>query len=68
MAPGLNQQVLEGFKAFRMLGESESVTLSRCDWDDIQFQHLLELLSVPSVPCETFIKACRAAVGRGTQC
>jgi branched-chain amino acid aminotransferase len=64
MAPGLNygQQALEGFKAFRMSGESGAIALFRPDRNAVRFQHSLEVLAMPPVPSDMFLKACRAAV------
>jgi branched-chain amino acid aminotransferase len=64
MAPALNygQQALEGFKAFRMPGKPGGIALFRPDRNAIRFQHSVEVLSMPSVPVEMFLRACRAAV------
>ncbi|KAF5024647.1 hypothetical protein F66182_3269 [Fusarium sp. NRRL 66182] len=63
LAPGLNygQQALEGLKAFRT-PNNESIILFRPDLNARRFQHSAEVLSMPPVPEDVFIKACRAAV------
>lgn len=64
MAPALNygQQALEGFKAFRMPGKPGGIALFRPDRNAMRFQHSVEVLSMPSVPVDMFLGACRAAV------
>ena len=64
MAPGLNygQQALEGFKAFRMPGDPGGISLFRPDRNAVRFQHSAEVLSMPPVPFDLFLKACRAVV------
>jgi len=64
LAPGLNygQQALEGFKAFRMADKSKGICLFRPDRNALRFQHSAEMLSMPCVPVEMFLRACRAAV------
>lgn len=64
MAPALNygQQVLEGFKAFRMPGNPGGIALFRPDRHALRFQHSAKVLSMPMVPVEMFLRACRAVV------
>ena len=64
MAPALNygQQALEGLKAFRMPGKRGGIALFRPDRNAMRFQHSVEVLSMPSVPVDVFLRACRAAV------
>lgn len=64
MAPALNygQQALEGLKAFCMPGNPSRITLFRPDRNAIRFQHSAEVLSMPPVPVDIFVQACRAAV------
>ena len=64
MAPALNygQQILEGLKAYRMPGEPGGVALFRPDRNALRFQHSAEVLSMPIVPVDMFLRACRAAV------
>jgi branched-chain amino acid aminotransferase len=64
MAPALNygQQALEGLKAFRMPGNPGGIALFRPDRNAVRFQHSAEMLSMPPVPIDMFIRACRAAV------
>jgi branched-chain amino acid aminotransferase len=62
MAPAINygQQALEGLKAFRT--PDGSVALFRPDRNAVRFQHSADVLSMPPVPTDMFLKACRAAV------
>lgn len=64
MAPALNygQQALEGLKAFYMPGNPSRIALFRPDRNAIRFQHSAEVLSMPPVPVDMFLQACRAAV------
>ena len=64
LSPALNygQQVLEGFKAFRTSGTPGGIALFRPDRNAKRFQHSAEVLSMPRVPVDMFLKACRAAV------
>jgi branched-chain amino acid aminotransferase len=64
MSSGLNygQQILEGFKAFRMPGTPGGVALFRPDRNSRRFRHSSEVLGMPSVPMEMFVQACRAVV------
>ncbi|KAG6353641.1 hypothetical protein INS49_005349 [Diaporthe citri] len=61
MAPALNygQQCLEGLKAFRT---PSGVAVFRPERNAQRFQHSAEVLSMPPVPTELFVAACRAAV------
>ncbi|EDU45977.1 IlvE Branched-chain amino acid aminotransferase 4-amino-4-deoxychorismate lyase [Pyrenophora tritici-repentis] len=64
MSPALNygQQALEGFKAFRTPGDPGRIVLFRPNLNAIRFQHSSIVLSMPPVPVEMFLRACRAAV------
>ncbi|KAF2830746.1 branched-chain-amino-acid aminotransferase 5 [Ophiobolus disseminans] len=64
MAPAINygQQALEGLKAFRMPGEPGSIAIFRPDRNAARFQHSAEVLAMPAVSTDMFLKACRAAV------
>lgn len=63
MAPALNygQQVYEGLKAFRTPGDS-SIQIFRPDRNAARMQHSCECVSIPPVPVDMFIDACKAAV------
>lgn len=63
MAPALNygQQVYEGLKAFRTPGDS-SIQIFRPDRNASRMQHSCECVSIPPVPVDFFIDACKAAV------
>lgn len=63
MAPALNygQQVYEGLKAFRTPGDS-SIQIFRPDRNASRMQHSAECVSIPPVPVDMFIEACKAAV------
>ncbi|KAI7780786.1 hypothetical protein LA080_015577 [Diaporthe eres] len=63
MAPALNygQQVYEGLKAFRTPGDS-SIQIFRPDRNASRMQHSCECVSIPPVPVDMFIDACKAAV------
>ncbi|KAK2589951.1 hypothetical protein QQS21_012373 [Conoideocrella luteorostrata] len=63
MAPALNygQQAYEGLKAFRVPGDS-GITIFRPDRNAVRLQHSAEVASMPEVPVELFLQACRAAV------
>lgn len=63
MAPALNygQQAYEGLKAFRTPGDS-SIQIFRPDRNASRMQHSAEFVSMPPVPVDMFIDACRAAV------
>ncbi|KAL6153675.1 putative secondary metabolism biosynthetic enzyme [Exserohilum turcicum] len=65
MSPGLNygQQALEGFKAFRTPGTPGGIVLFRPDRNAMRLQHSCDVLSMPRVPVDMFLRACRAAVG-----
>lgn len=63
MAPALNygQQVYEGLKAFRTPGDS-SIQIFRPDRNASRMQHSCECVSIPPVPADMFVDACKAAV------
>lgn len=63
MAPALNygQQAYEGLKAFRTPGDG-AIQIFRPDRNAVRMQHSAEVVSIPPVPVDTFIDACRAAV------
>lgn len=63
MAPALNygQQAYEGLKAFRSPGDA-SITIFRPDRNAVRMQHSAEVVSMPHVPVDMFLDACRAAV------
>lgn len=63
MAPALNygQQAYEGLKAFRTPGDS-AIQIFRPDRNAARMQHSASFVSMPPVPVETFVDACRAAV------
>ncbi|EQL03212.1 hypothetical protein G6O67_005538 [Ophiocordyceps sinensis] len=63
MAPALNygQQAYEGLKAFRGPGDA-NVTLFRPDRNALRLQHSADVVSMPRVPVDVFLDACRAAV------
>ncbi|KAH7134096.1 aminotransferase [Dactylonectria macrodidyma] len=63
MAPALNygQQAYEGLKAFRSPGD-DSITIFRPDRNAVRMQHSAEVVSMPKVPVDMFLDACRAAV------
>jgi branched-chain amino acid aminotransferase len=63
MAPALNygQQAYEGLKAFRTPGD-QTITIFRPDRNAVRLQHSAEVASMPPVPVDTFLQACRAAV------
>ncbi|KAJ4394794.1 hypothetical protein N0V93_004014 [Gnomoniopsis smithogilvyi] len=63
MAPALNygQQAYEGLKAFRTPGDS-AIQIFRPDRNAARMQHSASFVSMPPVPIETFVDACRAAV------
>lgn len=64
MSPAINygQQALEGLKAFRMPGNPGSIAIFRPDRNAVRMQHSAEVLAMPKVPTDMFLKACRAAV------
>lgn len=55
------QQAFEGLKAFRTPGDKD-IQIFRPDRNAARMQHSAEVISMPPVPIETFIDACRAAV------
>lgn len=61
LSPALNygQQALEGFKAFRT---PSGISLFRADRNALRLQHSAAVLSMPPVPTDLFMQACRAAV------
>lgn len=63
MAPALNygQQAYEGLKAFRTPGD-ESITIFRPDRNALRLQHSADVVSMPRVPVDMFLRACKAAV------
>ena len=63
MAPALNygQQAYEGLKAFRAPGD-KSITIFRPDRNAVRMQHSADVVSMPPVPVDMFLDACRAAV------
>ncbi|VUC28882.1 unnamed protein product [Clonostachys rosea] len=63
MAPALNygQQAYEGLKAFRTPNDA-AITIFRPDRNARRMQHSADVVSMPRVPEELFIKAVRAAV------
>ncbi|KAI5463610.1 aminotransferase [Mariannaea sp. PMI_226] len=63
MAPALNygQQCYEGLKAFRTPND-EGITIFRPDRNAVRLQHSAEVVSMPKVPVDMFLDACRAAV------
>jgi len=63
MAPGLNygQQALEGLKAFRGPGDTE-LSIFRPDAHARRMQHSAGVVSIPQVPVEMFVQACKSAV------
>jgi len=63
MAPALNygQQSAEGLKAFRGPGDSV-VTIFRPDRNALRMQHSADVASMPRVPVDMFLQACRSAV------
>ncbi|KAL0254692.1 hypothetical protein SLS55_009214 [Diplodia seriata] len=63
MAPGLNygQQCYEGMKAFRGPGDKE-IYIFRPNMNADRMQHSASYISVPEVPQDLFVKACRLAV------
>lgn len=64
MSPALNygQQALEGLKAFRQPGHPGSIAIFRPDRNAMRLQHSARVLSMPPVPSDLFIQACRSAV------
>ncbi|EEY16272.1 branched-chain-amino-acid aminotransferase [Verticillium alfalfae VaMs.102] len=63
MAPALNygQQAYEGLKAFRGPGDN-TIALFRPDRNALRLQHSADVASMPRVPEQIFLDACRAAV------
>ncbi|KAF2141774.1 uncharacterized protein K452DRAFT_227925 [Aplosporella prunicola CBS 121167] len=63
MAPGLNygQQCYEGMKAFRGPGDKD-IFIFRPTMNAERMQHSASYISIPEVPKDLFIKACRLAV------
>lgn len=63
MCPALNygQQAFEGLKAFRLPGDG-GITIFRPDRNGVRMQHSADVASMPPVPVELFVEACRAAV------
>lgn len=63
MAPALNygQQAYEGLKAFRAPGDN-AISIFRPDRNAVRLQHSADVVSMPRVPEDMFLEACRAAV------
>lgn len=63
MSPALNygQQAYEGLKAFRMPGDN-GISIFRPDRNAVRLQHSADVVSMPPVPEDMFVEACRAAV------
>ncbi|KAL2757312.1 hypothetical protein ACRALDRAFT_1054641 [Sodiomyces alcalophilus JCM 7366] len=63
MAPALNygQQAYEGLKAFRGPDDT-TISIFRPDRNARRLQHSAEVASMPAVPEDMFLDACRAAV------
>ncbi|TQN72811.1 Transaminase htyB [Colletotrichum shisoi] len=63
MAPALNygQQAYEGLKAFRAPGD-QTINIFRPDKNAVRLQHSADVVSMPRVPEELFLAACKAAV------
>ncbi|EFQ33888.1 branched-chain amino acid aminotransferase [Colletotrichum graminicola] len=63
MAPALNygQQAYEGLKAFRAPGD-KTINIFRPDKNAVRMQHSADVVSMPRVPEELFLAACKAAV------
>lgn len=63
MAPALNygQQAYEGLKAFRGPGDG-AIALFRPERNAARLRHSAAAVSLPAVPDELFVAACRAAV------
>ncbi|KAI0405067.1 branched-chain-amino-acid aminotransferase [Xylaria palmicola] len=68
LAPGLNygQQVLEGLKAFRGPNDGE-INIFRPDANARRMQHSADVVSIPRVPIDMFVQACRSAVARNAE-
>ncbi|KAF1993536.1 branched-chain amino acid aminotransferase [Amniculicola lignicola CBS 123094] len=64
LSAGLNygQQVFEGLKAFRMPGSPGSIAIFRPDRNAIRLNRSSSVLSMPMVPPDLFLRACRAAI------
>ncbi|TQW00903.1 branched-chain-amino-acid aminotransferase 5 [Cordyceps javanica] len=64
MSPALNygQQAYEGLKAFRMPGADGGIAIFRPDRNARRLQHSADVASMPHVPADLFVEACRAAV------
>ncbi|GJC83332.1 transaminase htyB [Colletotrichum liriopes] len=63
MAPALNygQQAYEGLKAFRAPGD-QTINIFRPDKNAVRLQHSADVVSMPRVPEDLFLAACKAAV------
>ncbi|KAJ6445134.1 branched-chain-amino-acid aminotransferase [Purpureocillium lavendulum] len=63
MSPALNygQQAYEGLKAFRGPGDAD-IAIFRPDRNALRLQHSADVASMPRVPEQMFLEACRAAV------
>lgn len=65
MSPALNygQQAYEGLKAFRMPASAGGgLAIFRPDRNAVRMQHSADVASMPHVPEDMFVAACRAAV------
>lgn len=63
MAPGLNygQQALEGLKAYRGR-DNGAISVFRPDVHARRMQHSAKVVSIPPIPEDMFIQACKSAV------
>ncbi|KAG6040887.1 hypothetical protein E4U41_006735, partial [Claviceps citrina] len=63
MAPALNygQQAYEGLKAFRGPGDG-TISIFRPERNAARLRHSAQVVSMPEVPDQLFLRACRAAV------
>lgn len=63
MSPALNygQQAYEGLKAFRLPGDT-GISIFRPDRNAVRMNHSADVASMPPVPVEMFLQACKAAV------
>ncbi|GAO13526.1 hypothetical protein UVI_02015980 [Ustilaginoidea virens] len=68
MAPALNygQQAYEGLKAFRTPGDG-GICIFRPRRNAERLQRSAQVVSMPEVPVELFMRACRAAVARNAE-
>lgn len=63
MSPALNygQQAYEGLKAFRLPGD-KGISIFRPNRNAVRLQHSADVASMPPVPVDTFLQACKSAV------